>query len=114
HGDGPVAGEDERPRRGQRRVGFRLAHQGRGHVARAVLHIETARDLDLLHLLARRDRDADRAFDQLVLPLVRRDEIEPHRALGNLAGALDWLSVARLFFWDVYGEHADSPGGTRQ
>ena len=67
HRDQLVAGQDEGDRRGFRRGGVGLAHQRRRHVARAVLQIEPARDLDLLHLLARRHRDAERAFEQLVL-----------------------------------------------
>ena len=37
----------------------RLAHQRRGHVARAILDIEAAGDLDLLHFLTRRHRYPD-------------------------------------------------------
>ena len=44
-------------------IGVGLAHQGRGHVARAVLDVEPARDLDLLHFLARRHRDAEVALE---------------------------------------------------
>jgi len=44
HRDQPVAGEDEGHRRGAGHVGVGLAHQGRRHVAAAVLDIEAAGD----------------------------------------------------------------------
>ena len=85
HGDQPVAGENEGDRRGLRRRRVGLAHQRRGHVARAILDVEPAGDLDLLHFLARRHGDAEPALDQLVFAGRRVDEIEPDRVLRHLA-----------------------------
>src|SRR6476620_2475399 len=76
YGDKLVAGEDEGDGRCLRCCGIRLAHQRRGHVARAVLDVEPARDLDFLHFLARRDRDAERALEHLVFAASRGDEVE--------------------------------------
>src|SRR5262245_39117617 len=76
--------QNEGHRRCLGRVGVGLTHQGRGHVACTVLYIETAGDLDLLHLLARRHRYADDAFDQLILELRGLDQIEPDCAVRNL------------------------------
>jgi NAD(P)-dependent dehydrogenase (short-subunit alcohol dehydrogenase family) len=44
-----------------------LAHQSGGHVARAILDIEPAGDLDLLHLFACWNGDANLMLDELVL-----------------------------------------------
>ena len=78
-----MAGKDEGDRRGLRRLGVRLAHQRRGHVARAVFDIEPAGDLDFLHLLARRHRDAEQLLDQLVFLHGRRDQVDPHGLVGG-------------------------------
>ncbi len=85
---------------------LRLAHQGRGHVAGAVLDVETAGDLDLLHFLARRNRDAERALDLLVFRRRRRDEVDPHRALGKLVGASDRLALERISARNINRQHA--------
>jgi hypothetical protein len=74
------------------RGAVRLVHQRRRHVARAVLDIEPAGDFDLLHLLACRHRDAERAFEQLVLGERGRDEIEPDRAFGHGTVLVNHLS----------------------
>ncbi len=83
-GDEAMAGEDERDGSGLRSLRVGLTHQRRGHVAGAVLHVEAAGDLDLLHLLARRDRDADAAFDGLILPGGRIDQVEPDGGLRHV------------------------------
>jgi hypothetical protein len=49
-----------------------------------MLDIEAARDLDLLHFLARRHGDPEQALDQFVLAGAGIDEIEPYGVLGNL------------------------------
>ena len=98
HRDQPVAGQDEGDGRGLRRVGVRLAHHGRGHVPRAVLDIETAGDLDLLHLFAGRHRDAEMALDQLVFRDRGGYEVEPDSVFRKLAagGNLAALERTRL------------------
>ena len=77
HGGEAMAGEDKGDRGGLGR-GVRLAHQRRRHVAGAVLDIEPAGDLDLLHFFARRHRDAEKLLDQIVFLHGRRDQIDPH------------------------------------
>ena len=72
---------------------FGMAHQRRRHEPRAILHIEPAGDLDLLHFLAGRQRDAEGAFDQFVLCGGRRIKIEPHGAVGELAAGLEILEI---------------------
>ena len=84
-----VVAEDEGHRRGSGHVGIGMAHQRRRHVARAVLHVEAARNLDLLHFLARRNRDAEDALDETRLRQRRRQEIEPRRRRG-VAAVGDW------------------------
>src|SRR5262245_53295554 len=79
-----MPGQNKRHRCRLGRIGVGLTHQGRGHVACAVLHIEPAGDLGLLHLLARRHRYANDAFGQLILELSGRVQIEPDSAVGNL------------------------------
>ena len=84
-----MAGQNERHRRRPRHLRIGVAHQGRGHVARAVLHIESAGDLDLLHFLPGRHGDAEGALDQLVFLVGGTDEVEPDGAVGNLAAIRD-------------------------
>ena len=57
-----------------------LVQDDGGHVVRAALLIEPARRLDLGHLLARGDGDAERLLHQHVLVLCGIEEIDPHRA----------------------------------
>ncbi len=103
HGDEAMPRKDESDRRGARYVGVGMAHQRRRHEPRAILHIEPAGDLDLLHFLARRQRDAERALDQLVLCGGRRIKIEPHGAVRELAAA----SVEIDAFQGSAAGHAD-------
>jgi len=103
--DQPGAGENEGDGRGPRRIGFRLAHQCRGHVPGAVLHIEPAGNLDLLHLLARRDRDAKKLLDQFVFALRRTDEIDPYRRVRQGCAVLDRLPLEIISMWRVDPEH---------
>src|SRR5215813_1571727 len=58
HGYKTMTQENERDRGGLRSGRIRLAHERGSHVARAVLNIESTRDLDLLHLFAGRNGDA--------------------------------------------------------
>jgi hypothetical protein len=51
----------------------------RGHVEHAVLFVETVRRLDLAHLLAGRDVDAERALDELLFLRLRFEQIDPDR-----------------------------------
>ncbi len=78
----------------------------RRHVARAVLDIEPARHLDLLHLLARRHGDAEELLDQLVFLHRRRDEIDPHRVLGRLRAGLDRHALEHSVAGHVDRKHA--------
>ena len=85
-----MAGEDEGHRRGPRIVGVGCAHQRRRHVARAVLDIEPAGDLDLLHVLPGRHRDPGQPLHRLVLRRGRLDQVDPDRTLrqrGEIDGA---------------------------
>jgi hypothetical protein len=96
-----------------RGLGVGLAHQRRGHVTRAVLDVETARDLDLLHLLARRHGDADDAFDKLVFVLGGLDEIEPDGGVGNgLLSGRHRNAVKARTMRDIDRQHKLSPYDT--
>ena len=76
-----MAGEDEGHRGGARILGVGRAHQGGRHVARAVLDIEPAGNLDLLHVLPGRHRDPGEPLHGLVLRRRRFYEINPDRVL---------------------------------
>ena len=117
HGHQAMAGEDEGHRRGARIFGVRRAHQRRRHVARAVLDIEPAGNLDLLHVLPGRHRDPGQPLHRLVLRRGRFDEIDPDRALrqrGEIGGG-DFLQ--RGFGGDEHRQHGglrDWAGGPTQ
>jgi hypothetical protein len=51
--------------------------RGRHHIG-AILDVEPRRDLDLFHLFARRDADADQLLDRLLLLFRRMEEVGPH------------------------------------
>ena len=88
--------------------GVGLAHHGRGHVPRAVLDIETAGDLDLLHLLARRHRDAEMALEQLVFGDRGTDEVEPDAVFGKPAGGRDLGALKTSALGHIDREHEPS------
>ena len=101
HRDQAVAREDERHRRGLGGVGIGLAHQRGRHVPGVVLDVEPAGDLDLLHLLARRDGDAEMALEQLVFRQGRQDEVEPDRGFRDVAIRRDRDALERRTIWNV-------------
>src|SRR5713101_5892702 len=76
-----MPGEHEGYRRGARILGVGGAHQRGRHIARAVLDIEPAGNLDLLHVLAGRHRDPGQPFHRLVLRRGRFHKVDPDRAL---------------------------------
>ena len=84
-----VVAQDEGHWRGPGHVGIGVAHQRRGHVARAVLHIEPARNLDLLHVFAGRDGDTREPLHGLILGRARIDEVDPDRVLRYRRKILD-------------------------
>ncbi len=106
HGCQPVTGENKGDRRRLRCRRVRLAHQRRRHVARAVLDIETAGDLNLLHLLAGRHGDAEHLLDQLVFLHGRRDHVDPHRVVRNLGARLDGNALERRAVRDINRKHS--------
>ena len=112
HGGQTMAGENERHRGGLRRRGLGVAHQRRGHEARVMLDVEPARDLDLLHLLAGRDGDAEQPLDQLVLAGRGIDQIEPDRVVGHL---LARATARRSSEWPTgtYAASMSDPGSPR-
>ena len=90
HRHQPMVRQDEGHRRDPRRFGIGRAHQTGGHVTRAVFGVEPARNLDLLHVLAGRHRDAGQPFDGVVLFGRRLDHVDPDRALrqrGKIGGS---------------------------
>ncbi len=101
-----VARQDEGDRGGFRRRRIRLTHQRRGHVARAVLDIKPAGDLDLLHFLARGHRDPEQGFDHLVFLQGRRDQIDPHRRRRRRLTGLDRNSLERCATRNVDRKHS--------
>ena len=56
-----------------------MQHDGR-HVVRAALLIETARRLDLGHLLARGNGDPERVLHQVIFVLGGIQQVDPDRA----------------------------------
>src|SRR5262245_21156554 len=101
-----MSGQNERHRRRLGRICVGLTHQRRGHVACAVLYIDAAGDLDLLHLLARRHRYANDAFGQLILELGGLIQIEPHRAVRNLLTRGYWDALERQSLRNINRQHA--------
>jgi hypothetical protein len=89
HGDQAVAGEDKGHRGGARIFGVGRAHQRRRHVTRGILDIETARNLDFLHVLPGRHRDPGQPLHRLVLGRGRFYEIDPDRALRQRGQIVD-------------------------
>ncbi|MGY4421634.1 hypothetical protein ACVWY2_004083 [Bradyrhizobium sp. JR6.1] len=85
HRDQPMAGQDEGDRRGARHIGVGLAHQRCGHVAGAVLDIEPAGDLDLLHVFPGRNRDPREPLDGTILLDGRVHQVDPDRRLRQHA-----------------------------
>jgi hypothetical protein len=84
-----MAGEDEGHRRGARGFGVGRAHQRRRHVAGAVLDIEPAGNLDLLHILPGRYRDPGQPLHGMVFRRRRLDQIDPDRTFrqrGEIGG----------------------------
>ncbi len=105
----PLAGEDEGDRGGHRRRRVRLRHQRRCHVARAVFHIETAGNLDFLHFLTGRNRNADPLLDLFVFLETGIDQVQPDRRLRNLVSRLQRMRLQRGATQDIDGEHEPSP-----
>ena len=79
-----LVGEDEGHIRQQRDDGVGLADDPRGHVARAVLGIDDLGRLEIVHLLARRDRDAQMLLDPLVLLGRRIEQVDPDHVVGKV------------------------------
>ena len=67
HGDQVLVGQDEGDRGALRLGAVDGVEDVGGHVVGAALEVEPARHLDLGHLLARRDLDADEPLDLLLL-----------------------------------------------
>jgi len=103
-----MARYDERYRRRLGGVGVGLAHQRRGHVTRAVLHVQAARDLDFLHLFARRNGHADLALDDLVFLMGRVDEVEPNGVVRDVGIRRDRNAVERCAARNVDPQHDSS------
>src|SRR5882724_9301492 len=74
-----IAGEDEGDCCGPGHVGVGLAHQRRRHVARGVFDVEAAGNLDFLHVLPGRHRDAREPLHGVILLRRRLDQIDPDR-----------------------------------
>src|SRR6516162_10755406 len=83
HGYKTMTRENKSYRSSLRSRGVRLTHERGRHVSRAILYVESARDLDLLHLFAGRNGDADQLFNRPVLLHARCDHIDPHRIFRN-------------------------------
>src|SRR5262245_39482653 len=106
HRDEPLAGQNERGRRG---FGIALlggVKQRRRHEVGAVLLVKAARGLDLQLLLARRHVEFERAFDLLLLVLGGIEEIDPHRFFADPGLAL--LARERAGAVLIDGEHPTS------
>src|SRR5262245_42540336 len=106
HRDEPLAGENERGRRGSGVALFGGVKQRRRHEVGAVLLVETARGLDLLLLLASRHVEFERALDFLLLGLCGIEEIDPHRFFADLG--LPLLARKRAGAVLIDGEHPTS------
>ncbi len=79
HRDQAVTGQDEGDGRRFRHIGVGLAHQRRGHVTGAVLDIEPAGNLDLLHVFPGRHRDPGQPLNRAVLLHRGVQQVDPDR-----------------------------------
>jgi hypothetical protein len=88
NGDEPLAGEHEGDRLvlGVLRAGVVVGEHQRGHVGRAVGLVEPAGQLDLGHVLAGRNADAQACLDRLLLLAGRIDQLDPHDVVGHGEG----------------------------
>ena len=82
-GDQPVVGEDEGDRAALRRWPVELGADGRRHVDRSVLFVETARGLDLLHLVAGGYIHREQRLDGLFLLRRRLEQVGPQEFVGK-------------------------------
>src|SRR6476469_5875624 len=105
HGYKTMTRDNKRDRSGLRSGRIRLAHERGRHVSRAVLHIESARDLDLLHLFAGRNGDAHQLLNRPVFLHTRCDHIDPHRIFRNCCPILDVDTLERRPLWHVDRKH---------
>ena len=87
--DQPVVRKDEGDRRGLGPVGVDLRDDGRRHVERAAFLVESARGLDLAHLLARGHVDREQALDRALLGERRLEEVHPDALLRECPPAAD-------------------------
>ncbi len=108
-----MAGENEGHGRGAGHVGVGVAHQRRGHVARAVLDIEPAGNLDFLHILPGRDRDPGQPLDRVVLRRRRLYQIDPDRGFRQCRRVGDLSLPEGGFRGDVHREHEQLRNGAQ-
>jgi hypothetical protein len=83
HRDQAVARQNEGDRGRLRMLRLGLGDDGVGHVQSAVLLVQAARELDLLHLLPGRDPDVEQALDPALFVVGRRYQVEPDRLSGQ-------------------------------
>src|SRR6478735_7481514 len=105
HGYKTMTRENKRYRSGLRSGSIRLAHERGCHVSRAILHIESARDLDLLHLFAGRNGDAHQLFNRPVFLHARCDHIDPHRIFRDNGPRLYIDTLECRSLWHVDRKH---------
>src|SRR5690242_21350174 len=85
------------------------AKRAHRHVERAILLVEAARRLDLGHLGASWDIDADAALDELLLVRGRLFEVDPGAFVGNALGLR--VNLASLAAGSVHTQHGRSASG---
>src|SRR5215510_13741195 len=105
HGYKTMTRENKRYRGGLRSRGVRLTHERGCHVSRAILYVESARDLDLLHLFTGRNGDADQLFNGPVFLHARCDHIDPHRIFRDNGPRLYIDTLECRSFWHVDRKH---------
>ena len=113
HGHQAMAGEDEGDGRGTRHIGVGMAHQRRGHVARAALDIEPAGNLDLLHVLPGRDRDPGQPLHRMVLFRRRLHQVDPDRGFRQRRRVRDMDLLEGGFRGYVHREHGQLRNGAQ-
>src|SRR5262245_51262721 len=112
-GDELLTRQDEGYGGADRSIGIELGGDGRRHVERAVVLVQTVRGFDLFHFLARRNVHAERAFHPALLVQGGLEQIEPQRFARQRRWRawIDTFEALRLRSKDV--EHRSLRGSRR-
>ena len=100
-----VAGDDDGERRDERPGDIDAGEQADGHVDRAVLGVEAARELDLLRLLAGQQAGAEKGFGGAILLGARLEHVHPGGPLRHAAALIARHRHPAIFGEAIGGEH---------